>query len=605
MPGLTLVSAPAAHSSSLVPTALSPAFPDRHTSTRLWETSSLDIVATTYPGYPLHVHETDDYWICLEGGLYGTPASETDPLLLNWAQRLLSPSGPCLPRSVLRTDGDFLVVALHKATDRWAVFNDGMGRLPLYRYTTSSVLCLTRTFHLFNRIPDPPSPDQVGIAQQLTFGYPLGRRTLRKNVDHVPPGTVLLSNGAPTSLREHRLNSYDFDAPRRHADRSASENAAHLAERLDQDASARAQWSRGPTVLSLSGGLDSRSIACSLQRTQSSYTTRTFDRPNGRNQSDVEYAQAIARAFDLPHRTVSLPERSRDHLSALLRATGGLLACNVAYMIPYLEAIAGEFGPEAHLLTGNGGALLRALHPPHPLSNQASLSSVDDLLHTLFYDVSRSWMRPKTAAAVAGVSPEALRESVRARLADSPESSLNGQYLHFAFERLFKYSFVGEDRNRTYLWSSAPYHGLHFTEYALHCPNDQKEYYRLYRAFLRALSPKTLQIGYSNFYGFRMTAVQFNLYRALRWIVRQAPPLRRWLNQHRGRTRSTSTTGLARRLIRDCLSPTETSVLAPTAVKDLLQSPGDSTAQSIDNILAILCAFSSEDQHNAPFPLHS
>lgn len=280
-------------------------------------------------------------------------------------------------------------------------------------------------------------------------------------------------------------------------------------------------------------------------------------------------------------------------MMSLLRANGGLSAFNVSYMIPYLEFVVDRMGSVAHLITGNGGALLRDLRPPHPLSSQPSLSTLDDLLHTLVYNVSRKWLPPETASAIVGLPQSTLMSSIRTRLSDYPESSLNGLYLHFSFERLYKYSFEGEDRNRSYLWSSAPYHGLHFTRYALNCPDEQKENYRLYRILLHTLSPKNLQIGYGNFYGFRMTAPQYNLYRFFRWAVRKMSSLRSLLNQRRGRIDFYSGSELTPRLLKHTVENRDIDFLDKASVIRLLGDPGAHTARSIDNLLTtvlVLCA---------------
>jgi hypothetical protein len=195
------------------------------------------------------------------------------------------------------------------------------------------------------------------------------------------------------------------------------------------------------------------------------------------------------------------------------------------------------------------------------------------------------------------VSQDDLIGSVRARLAEYPEASLRGKYLHFAFERLFTYSFAGEDRNRAYVWSSAPYHGLHFTAYALQCPYEQKEQYRLYRSFLQALSPNTLKIGYSNFAGFQMTAVQYNVYRLLRWGVRQFPSLRRWLKKG---DYADSPESLSSRLLRDHLASTECPAISREAVSLLLGSPERRSERTLEHILTIVRALCPRPSSSGP-----
>jgi asparagine synthase (glutamine-hydrolysing) len=54
--------------------------------------------------------------------------------------------------------------------------------------------------------------------------------------------------------------------------------------------------------------------------------------------------------------------------------------------------------------------------------------------------------------------------------------------------------FEGEDRNRFYFWSVAPFYALPFFRYAMSCPSRDKRDLRLYSAFLRELAPRLLDI---------------------------------------------------------------------------------------------------------------
>lgn len=104
------------------------------------------------------------------------------------------------------------------------------------------------------------------------------------------------------------------------------------------------------------------------------------------------------------------------------------------------------------------------------------------------------------AAAISGVDPEHLRESIRARFDGYPESTLRDRYVHFVVrERGINWLNHGEERTRNYLWSTTPFYSPAFFHYAMNCPPKQKRRSRLYRAFLSELAPAATSIEYVNF----------------------------------------------------------------------------------------------------------
>jgi asparagine synthase (glutamine-hydrolysing) len=66
------------------------------------------------------------------------------------------------------------------------------------------------------------------------------------------------------------------------------------------------------------------------------------------------------------------------------------------------------------------------------------------------------------------------------------------------YERAFKWLFEGEDRNRFYFWTVAPFYSAVFFQYAMKCPQKQKADFELYREFFRILSPSLASIENAN-----------------------------------------------------------------------------------------------------------
>ena len=61
-------------------------------------------------------------------------------------------------------------------------------------------------------------------------------------------------------------------------------------------------------------------------------------------------------------------------------------------------------------------------------------------------------------------------------------------------ERGIKWLFEGEDRNRFFFWSVAPYYGQFVFNYAMNVSDNLKSGHKLYNNFLANLSPELLKI---------------------------------------------------------------------------------------------------------------
>src|SRR5262245_7678367 len=100
---------------------------------------------TFYPEYPYLMFEDDDFHYYLEGQIYAVD-STLKVELNRLAQSIFH---NCADRThitewLLNTDGDFIIFILHKKSNRLAILNDALGRLPLYYFATEDELLVSR-----------------------------------------------------------------------------------------------------------------------------------------------------------------------------------------------------------------------------------------------------------------------------------------------------------------------------------------------------------------------------------------------------------------------------------------------------------------------------
>lgn len=449
-------------------------FFDRYETTVL-SSDSPGIGVTAAPDYPVRSLETDDRLIVFEGRRYGR--SLTDDDLLELGERIVDPTATDEVRSWLRhTDGEYVVMVADRGTGEVTVVNDLFGRLPVYVRSGGTGGLVSREIR-FVLSPGRPTYDRLGIAQTLLFGYPLGTRTLWEEVSKLPSGSRLRAEGDAVAVE--RLHEFDFGRPR-YADRSIERNARELAERFVR--ASRARTANGPSVVSLSGGHDSRAVAAALGTSGATVRAATFSR-DGRTRDDVRIARSVADRLDLPWERHDLNGTSADAARTLLELKAGLNHVGMGFILEFLERLQSRHGPAFTYLTGDGGdKALPDLTPP------VQLSSIDALVEHVIarnrvWDVER-------AAKLAGVSRGQLRDSVRSVLERYPEPSYGDRYVHFlTHERGFNWLFEGEDRNRYYGWSTSPFYAAPVFRYAMNVPPEQKRHNRYYKAFLKALWP--------------------------------------------------------------------------------------------------------------------
>ena len=485
---------------------------------RATDGTDVTVAYTGYPGYPVAVFDVEDCTLVLEGHLYDT--DDVAGCLADVPTWLRDDRTDRLSTWVAARDGDFLLVVVDRTDGTTWVVNDAFGRLPTYRATVGGTTVLTRELKLVRRLASDLDgglePDPLALAQMLLFRYPLGTRTLYDGVEQLPPGSLLeLGSGEPRSLHEFRFDRHE------HADRDVETNARLLRDRFVEACENRARVA-DETVVSLSGGLDSRAVLAGYSHVDTRLTGATSARRDGGNAAEVDVARQVARALDVPWSSY-VADRTDRHEALLLDATQGMNGLGMSIGLDFAEQVAGTHDNPV-FVTGDGGD--KALPD---LTPSRSLESIDELLGSIIFGNQVFSLDDVTA--IVGVDEEALLGSIRERVASYPESSLEGKYVHFQVrERAMNWLNHGEDRTRYYLWSTTPFYALPFFTEAMACPPDQKRGTRLYREFLSLLSPAAVEVDYVDF-GAPITSLEYRLKRYGYDFLEDRPDLERYVSR--------------------------------------------------------------------------
>lgn len=461
--------------------------PSLHDNTYVLENVYADSFArfasTRYPEYPVRTVETKEYLIVMEGRLYGLSddAVRADlEALASWLFADKENNEDALRTWLLDHDGDFVIAVQHKVSDDWSLLNDALGRLPLYHYQGKEFHIVSREIGFINRLVGITAADPLGVAQYLTFGYPLGLRTLWSDVNRLAPGSLLKWRRGTAHAERRLLHGFDFNDTAMQI--TPQEAAEELVPLLESACKHRADPS-GHNLLSLSGGLDSRTVAVGLQRAGCAFKAATFEQSSNANAADVRIAEELAKRLQLDWMKFSLPSPTGREVQEILRLKSGLVNISQAYDVHYFERLLSKHNRSTVHFSGDGGdKVLPDLHPGRGFRSTRSLAEYIIDRHRL--------MSLREVERLTKVPQGALAAELTKLLDAYPEVSLPAKYIHFMiYERGIHWLFEGEDRNRCAFWSCTPFYSLPFFRATMRLPQDSKKNHLLYGEFLKQLSP--------------------------------------------------------------------------------------------------------------------
>ncbi len=511
MPGITVIDAPP--DEGAVDDALeSVRFFETYDRTDVIAEPDLHVAFTGYPAYPVVTVELDGCVVVLEGYLYDVDDLEAS--LEHVVSMLREGREDALTEWMLARDGDYLILVVDRSEETiWAI-NDLFARLPTYRAQIGDTVVLSRELKAIRRfarsVGEPLQSDPIGLGQMLMFGYTLGTRTLFADVSQLPPASLWKVGASnPQILHEYRFDRHP------NADRSIEENAQVLKELFIEACRNRARVADA-TVVSLSGGLDSRSVLAGYTHVDGPVMAATSMRPDGGKRHEIDVAMQVAHALDIPWASY-VADRTPRHRAQLLDMTQGMNDLGRSIGLDFVEQVAAEHGSPM-FVTGDG------LSIPDRQARR-TVHSTDELVEAIITDKQVFSLDDVTS--IVDVSRSALVRSVREQVASYPEETLDGKHLHHYFrERSINWLNHGEDRTRYHLWSTTPAYAPEFFAESMACPPEQKRGTRLSRAFLTELAPAVVEIDYAD-YGAPISSPAYRMKRfTYEWLI-DHPRLRR------------------------------------------------------------------------------
>ncbi len=319
-----------------------------------------------------------------------------------------------------RLEGAFGAAVLDAESQVLALFSDPLGSSPLYWHAGPRGFSFASELKAVVRAPGVrPRLEPGAVADYLTFGFPMGEKTLAEDVSLLPPGSTLVYDLARRTVDiRRRTRISDFFSLR------APGRARYIEEVTDGLVASvsRAAPAGDPVDLSLSGGLDSRLILAALGhlgRPVSSYTLGV------RGCADQVIAERLARLGGASHRSFELDQsylgEFLPRLARMVSLTEGMYLSHGLTEMLALEFL--ERDAPSILLRGHGGELAKAslAWPFHTDGRIRAMASTAEFVPYLLQRVNyvapglevHDLFLPAWAERIAGAARRSLEESVR------------------------------------------------------------------------------------------------------------------------------------------------------------------------------------------------
>jgi asparagine synthase (glutamine-hydrolysing) len=196
---------------------------------------------------------------------------------------------------VQQLNGQFNVVIYCEPDHTLLIANDRYGYRPLFTAETDGRLLFAIEMNaIIVALDRVPQLDGLGLLEILRHGHAFGDRTWLEPIRVLDASTIL--RASPNGIRRERYFKFRYhDGGATMSSRTYVEGFAVKLRRATQ----RTMKGPGRVGISLSGGLDSRSVLLSIQPSHFPIPAYTFGYPQSR---DVQYARALADLVGAQHR---------------------------------------------------------------------------------------------------------------------------------------------------------------------------------------------------------------------------------------------------------------------------------------------------------------
>ena len=488
------------------------------------------VISNAYDIYPVNEYDLPGFKVILEGRIYNERqllsslkelchilSEETDMAgVRNW---------------IKERDGDYIIFVFIESKNEYVIINDSLGRLPFYTFNDNRKVLISRDLKfIINQLPSREI-EKFAAAETLLFGYPLGNRTFIKNISRVPPSTFIQIIPDKSIFKLTPFYTYNFDV--KTAQGKTIDAITDDIIELFLEGTRNRISDKSSNILSLSGGLDSRSLLGAFLKLHADFNAETYLGYNEHSEKDADIAKELSQKLNFELNIVQISDPTGIELFDLLKYKNGLNTLGSSFLTIFYKILKDKYGRGAYYFTGDGGDKVFPDHRP-------SLP-VPDIKSLLEYTISNKYFFSlNQISEILSLDKKIFLEHLIGHFESYPEKSPENKFVHFIImERGVKWLFEAEDRNRNFLWTVAPLYSVQLFEYLMGVPDDIKSKHLLYHNFLTRLIPGNNEIK-NAFWGVSLDPDNYiykaNLF-ARNWLYPRLPaPVKRIIRMRLNKT---------------------------------------------------------------------
>ncbi|GAA0879718.1 hypothetical protein GCM10009119_26870 [Algoriphagus jejuensis] len=386
-------------------------------------------------------------------------------------------------------DGEFFFYKIDTRSNKILVVGDHLNRLPLYFGSDGQQWIVSRQISiaaLFMR----SKINKVNLAEFMVFDYNLSDRTWFDNLYFLQIDDFIEVDTLRNDLRVKRKpETYDFG--NKTVGVITEDLLLNMADIFLQACSVRADEIN---VLSMSGGMDSRSVAAGLVKNSKALAGVTFENAEKTALYDSIIAEEIADSLGIKWHKVALSRDSfLEDVDSLMNIKMSIQPCRFYYLYQFCAEVQKKFGNDITFFTGDGGDKV------FPDLGR-NLKFNDDYKLFKFIIRENHEFSVEHASAIVGISSKDLENQIFSYIRSLPAKTSSNKLEQFILRaRMKRYIFEGEDRNRNYFWSTTPFLSKRFFSLMMSISPQIKRQELFYFEFISRLNREVAEIRNENF----------------------------------------------------------------------------------------------------------
>jgi len=494
----------------------------------IYEDGNTSIFFSGYQGYPRQRIDFDGKSIIIEGAIYNKSSEQVKAELT----RILPPIAAAPAKTdalrdfMFSTDGEFVIYFIDKALSTVLIFNDALGRLPTYFHSGKDSVIIARVMKFLVGFEPNLEFDRNSLMEYFLYAAALGDHTFYKNVFRLLPCTFIAVDYKTRQVSRQTLYAYNFDD--RHEDRPLKEYVKNLHDLFMAGVANRAaRFPEKKQILTLSGGLDSRTNLMALLKNKVKFYPLTFRDYYNFLRRDYPVVKQLDKTYNLNLKAYRLIEDNIPYFERMVWAKDGhSIMGSMGGVLNSMEIIENEYGKDCAVYTGDEGNYITA-----PRYGGGKIDSTPELVRQIHLKNSLSIYSFEEVARIFGKQPSDVIDYLCDYYSRYPEKDNIHKVDHFfIFERSFKFTMEGQDRTRLFFWPMAPHYSIQYARYAFQIKNKYLNGWKIYRGLLRSLDAQSTKIKYGNF-GIALDSPLMPIYLPLRALATSNETVRRNLIQ--------------------------------------------------------------------------